>query len=85
MKTQQTKAFEVGFEGVRYTRRPNRMWVVTERPWEKVVGPVSWKLEGIWAEEMEKGQTVEKKQPMIERVRIPRIESDDEWFERVYG
>lgn len=47
------------------------------------MGPDAWKLEGLYAEAKEKAAA--KPQPMIERVRIPRMESDDEWFNRVYG
>lgn len=86
MKKKDAGNFEVMVEGQSYTRRPNGLWVYTDRIWEKVVGPMEGRLESLYADAKEKGGArVAKGQPMIERVRIPRMESDDEWFERVYG
>lgn len=85
-KMKNTGNFEVMVDGQSYTRRPNGLWVYTDRIWEKVVGPMEGQLESLYAGGKEKGQAgPAKAQPMIERVRIPRMESDDEWFERVYG
>ena len=84
-KQNTTSSFEVTLDGTTYTRRPNGIWTPKDRIWEKVVGPDAWKLEGLYAEAKEKGQPAAKAQPMIERVRIPRMEDDDKWFERVYG
>ena len=85
----QPSSFEITSDGVKYTRRPNGYWVYTDRPWEKVVGPEQFKLEGLYAEAKEKArgkaQAQEAKaQAMKEALKIARM-SDDEWFERVYG
>ncbi len=82
-------SFEVTLDGVKYTRRPNGLWTPTDRPWEKVVGPDAFRLEGIYAEAKEKCKEkaqaeAAKVQALKEAFKIARMD-DDEWFEKVYG